>query len=358
MASYRGFLVSLLGMASLLKSAHAIPAPQEGSRITNSTSRIQQSNAPWNLQRISSRETVKLVNNNVTALAYTYEYDQAAMGAGVDVYIVDSGVDVKHPDFGGRAKMIFKIDPTVEGDGGGHGTIAAGVVGSSTYGIAKNVNILGASINFGGDQDIVNSTKAINAVLANHNERRKQSNFKGSVMNLSWGFDRKGIELSNAAGFSGFDNNTLDGLKTALRKASEAGIHITIAPGNDGADACDNFPATYVQEIPSLISVGNSDITDTRAKNSDWGRCVDLHAPGTDITSTWLLTGGYKGFKVDSGTSFAAPAVAGVIAGELVRRPDLMLKTREMKEHILAMGIRGAVKDAERGGNILLHAGF
>ncbi|KAK6341545.1 hypothetical protein TWF696_008617 [Orbilia brochopaga] len=358
MDSYKGFLLSLLSITSTLGTVHGIPTPQEQGKFNNSTTRIQQSNAPWNLQRISSRNTVTPVNNNVTALAYTYQYDEAATGAGVDVYIVDSGIDTKHPDFEGRAKMLFTIEPDQELDGGGHGTFVAGVVGSKSYGVAKKVNLLSVNVNFGGDQDFVNSTKAINAVLANHNERRNQKDFKGSVMNLSWGFQRQLVDASRDAGFSGFDNKTIGELRSAIQRASEAGVHITIAPGNDGKDACDDYPAMFVQDIPSLITVGNSDITDTRAKNSDFGRCVDIHAPGSNVTSTWLLTGGFPGVRVDSGTSFAAPAAAGLIAGELIRQPGLMMKPREMKQHILSMGIRGAVKDAERGGNILLNTGL
>ncbi|EPS43417.1 hypothetical protein H072_2615 [Dactylellina haptotyla CBS 200.50] len=341
---------------------YAIPSPPLnpagfGNLNSRSTPQlIQQTDAPWNLQRISSRVTTVPINGNITGLTYTYRYDQASRGEGVDVYIVDSGVDFQHPEFEGRAKMILTIDPQGRGDASGHGTFVAGVVGSKSFGIAKNVNIFGAGINYGGDQDLVNSTRAIDAVIAHNKERRTRADFRGAVMNLSWGFDRSTLEASHAAGFSGFDNKTIDALRTAIRRASEAGIHITVTPGNDNADACDNFPATFVQDVPSLISVGNTDITDTRASNSGWGRCVDMYAPGSEVTSTFLLGFGVQ--EVNSGTSFAAPAVAGVIAGELIRRPDLMLKPQEMKKHILSIGMKGAVKDARGGGNVLLNTGI
>ncbi|KAF3912416.1 Cerevisin [Dactylellina cionopaga] len=353
------FPVTLL-FPIVIPAIFAIPTPLEGSvygrsQTISKPAVIQQNNAPWSLQRISSPNTVARNGRNTTALAYNYEYDEAAMGTGVDVYVVDTGIDFKHPEFGERAKILYQNLPDARGDYSGHGTHVAGIIGSKSYGVAKNVNLLGVDPGYGGDQGIENSTIAINVVLANHNQRRKQKGFRGSVMNLSWGFDKNLVEQSAAAGFSGFDNKTLEGLKNALRMASNAGIHITVTPGNDNLDACENYPATFVQDVTSLISVGNSDITDTKASTSGWGRCVDLHAPGEDITSTYLL--GFDGQRVLSGTSQAGPLVAGVIAGELIRRPDLMLKPAEMKQLILSKGLKGAVKGAERGGNILLNVG-
>ncbi|KAF3919774.1 Cerevisin [Dactylellina cionopaga] len=146
-------------------------------------------------------------------------------------------------------------------------------------------------------------------------------------------------------------------MKEAIQNATEAGIHITIAPGNANKDACTDLPAGFVKDtkMQSLIVVGSTDITDTRAKDSDWGQCIDLHAPGVNITSTYPL-GSYSGsVAVDSGTSMAAPLVAGVIALELAKNQALRDDPMGMKKHILSKALKGVVKDAERGGNLLLN---
>ncbi|KAF3927888.1 Aqualysin-1 [Dactylellina cionopaga] len=245
---------------------------------------VQQADAPWNLERISSKDKIDLEGRDSMDMVYKYRYDdEFSIATGVDVYVVDTGIDVHHVDFGRRAKMVFSAFGEDMTDGVGHGTHVAGTVGSKTYGVAKNVNLLGVKV-----------------------------------------FDRRG----------------------------------DASAGNDGKDSCKNFPGAYNQKIPSILTVGASDPYDNRADFSATGQCVDIHAPGVDVISTYIPGLLPNSTWVSDGTSMAVPAVAGVIAGEAVKNKNLRLDPAGMKKLILGTGLRGVLKGVEGGGNVLLNTGF
>ncbi|EPS41782.1 hypothetical protein H072_4265 [Dactylellina haptotyla CBS 200.50] len=308
----------------------------------NNTQLMEQATAPWNLQRISSADPIPADGRLITELTYKYRFDKLS-GAGADVYVVDSGLDIHHPEFQGRAQMLFSAFDDDGRDVDGHGTHVAGTVGSLTYGVAKNANLYGCKVlSDEGDGSDDGIAAGIDAALTSHLLRMKQPDFAGSVMNLSLGSPKKSRVL--------FD---------VIQRAAQAGMHITIAPGNDNKDACTDFPAGYTKDIPSLLSVGASDIDDFRASFSDYGSCVDIHAPGVGIVST--VPDGKKVPK--EGTSMASPAVAGVIAAELIRNPQFKLDPVGMKKHIIDLAKKGAVKAKKgdtvpEGGRDLLNTGF
>ncbi|KAF3917594.1 Cerevisin [Arthrobotrys entomopaga] len=305
---------------------------------------VRENNSTWGLQRISSTGKVDLKDRDDMDMVYKYRYDdQFDIGTGVDAYVVDTGIDVRHVDFGGRAKVIFSAFDGDMTDGQGHGTHLSGIIGSKTYGVAKNVNILGCKVfDKRGDGDINTIMKGVDAALASHNKRKSDAGFIASVMNLSLG------DLDDSAV-----------LFELLQKASTAGMHIVISAGNNGVDACKKFPAGYNQKIKSLIVVGASDPYDNAADFTNLGSCVDIHAPGVDVMSTYAKGLGMPGdiFPID-GTSQAAPHVAGVIAGQILKHKDLRLDPEGMKKLILGMGLKGVIKGAEKGGNILLNNGM
>ncbi|KAF3903574.1 Cerevisin [Arthrobotrys entomopaga] len=316
--------------------------PTNGTRSTAGKTLILQSTAPWNLQRISSAHSIPADGRRITELTYKYRFDSTA-GKGVDAYIIDSGIYTAHPDFQGRAKMIYTAFDDNGEDGDGHGTHVAGTVGSLTYGVAKNVNLLGCKVlDDTGDGSDAAIAAGIDAALASHMKRKNNPDFAGSVINLSLGSPKKSQVLY-----------------AVLKRAADAGMHIAVAPGNDNKDACTDFPAGYNKEIPSLFAVGASDIDDLRASFSDNGPCVDLHAPGVGIVSSTI--DGNHGSK--EGTSMSTPAVVGVIAAELSKNPKLKLDPMGMKKHILSLAEKGVLKtkpndDALEGGMILLNTGF
>ncbi|KAF3916179.1 Cerevisin [Arthrobotrys entomopaga] len=272
-----------------------------------------------------------------------------------------------HPEFEGRAKLLFTAFPDDLWDISGHETLVAGVIGSTTFGVAKKASLWALKIQTvlitdgpgqmpedNAESEANAAISGLQAALKFHNKRKKQKDFKGSVMNLSWGYDK--MELPYVPGFDAR-------LREAMVNATKAGMHITIAPNNANLDACNNFPAAYVKDIPSLVVVGSTDATDTRAGNSDWGNCIDLFAPGVNITGpTSADKYGFKKtdpkFRVDAGTSFAAPIVAGVIASELAKHPELRDDPLGMKKLILGNALKGVVKDTKGSPNLLLNTGI
>ncbi|KAK6522791.1 hypothetical protein TWF281_002225 [Arthrobotrys megalospora] len=302
---------------------------------------IEQATAPWGLERISQKSQIELGDRKVEDLFFKYHFDRLS-GDGVDVYAIDSGINIDHVDFNGRAKMIFTAFGDEGKDDHGHGTHTAGTIGSLTYGVAKNVNIFGCKVldasNFGSDAGII---AGIDAAYAAHMKRKSQPDFKGSVMNMSLG----GPAFSPA-------------MSDLLRRALNAGMHIVVASGNDNTDACASDPGRLSTQIP-IINVSAVDVTDNRWTQSNFGKCVTIHAPGVGIVSTWN-TGPHAVMPFD-GTSMASPHVAGVVADLLAKNPALKLDPKGMKELLLSKAQEGGVKGIEKvipGGNFLLNTGM
>ncbi|KAF3929260.1 Cerevisin [Arthrobotrys entomopaga] len=300
----------------LANIASAIAAPNVDIRsISRRDNVVEQSDAQWALQRISSGRKVDGDGK------FVYRYDgELDTGAGVDVYVVDTGVDISNGEFEGRASVVKNglMDPD---DYVGHGSHVAGIVGGRTYGVAKKANILSVKI---GDQriDYIMAEEGITAAVKRHTSRKSEGDFIASVLNIS-------LEFLNSSN-----------MKRALQRAANAGMHIVVAAGNAGKDACQSYPASYNQDIKSLIVVGNLDINDSLHPTSNYGKCVDISAPGTDILS---ITG-----KKDTGTSFAAPMVAGVVAGQALRHKELRTDPMGMKNLILGMAAKGITNVGEK----------
>lgn len=254
-----------------------------------------QKGAPWGLARVSHRNKLTFGTFN------KYEYDGDG-GEGVTAYIVDTGVNINHVEFEGRArwgKTIPRNDEDV--DGNGHGTHCAGTVASGKYGVAKKAEIVAVKVlgsnGSGSMADVVSGVvwaaedAAKKAKLAAEELRiTGKTKYKGSVANMSLG---------------GGKAKSLD---DAVDAAVDSGLHFAVAAGNDNKDACDFSPAA----AEGAVTVGASTITDARAYFSNWGKCVDVFAPGLNILSTW--TGGKDATNVISGTSMASPHVCGLLA--------------------------------------------
>ncbi|KAJ3409802.1 serine protease [Chytridiales sp. JEL 0842] len=235
----------------------------------------QASGAPWGLRRLS-KAALPL------PAAYTYPVEA---GAGVDVYVVDTGVDVGNPEFEGRAKIgvSFSKDKN-DIDGEGHGSHVAGTVAGKTYGVAKKANILAVKV-LAADGTGLNSD-----VIAGLNWAVQQaaSTRRKSVVNMSLGGGRS------------------TSLESAVAAAVKAGVTVVVAAGNENVDACTTSPAV----VPEAITVGASSESDTFADFSNFGKCVDIIAPGVEIESI----NHQRSVMTISGTSMASPHVAGVVA--------------------------------------------
>jgi subtilisin family serine protease len=238
------------------------------------TLEASQSPATWGLDRIDQRA---LPLNN------TYTYNTT--GAGVTAYIIDTGILASHNEFGGRASAAY--DSVGDGRNGvdcnGHGTHVAGTIGGATYGVAKGVTLVAVRVlNCSGSGTTSGVIAGINWVTTNHKDP--------AVANMSLG---------------GGASTSLD---TAVKNSISAGVTYAIAAGNNNKDACRYSPA----RVTTAITVGATTSTDARASYSNYGKCLDLFAPGSSITSAWI--GSNTATNTISGTSMATPHVAGVVA--------------------------------------------
>jgi subtilisin family serine protease len=267
---------------------------------------------------------------------FTYSHD----GTGVHVYVIDSGIHTTHDEFEGRASGAFDA---VEDGGGtddcaGHGTHVAGTIGGITYGIAKNVTLHAVRVlDCHGRGTVAGALAGVDWVTANA--------VAPAVANMSLV-----APLSPT-------------LNTAVTESIATGVLYTIAAANGGDDlvgddACDVSPAS----TPDAITVGNIDPTnDTRAVSSNWGPCLDLFAPGEDILSAWSTNNGAT--AVASGTSMAAPHVAGVAA--LYLQDHRAASPADVRDAILAaadvnpgtVGWPGIVDPGDGSPDVLLHWG-
>ncbi|MFI0357133.1 S8 family peptidase [Actinomadura sp. 9N407] len=235
-------------------------------------STTQRSPLPWGLDRIDQRGK---------KLSKTYTYKMT--GTGVNAYVIDSGLAHTHPEFGGRASIAW-VGPEFNGDGwdhNGHGTHVAGTIGSKLYGVAKNVNVRGMRVL---DADGYGYMSTIIAAV----DWLRTNAKKPAVANLSLGGGKS------------------TALNAAVEQLSRTGVFTSVAAGNENQNACNTSPAS----AGWVMAVGATTVYDNRAAFSNYGKCVDIFAPGYGVYSTWPGGGRAK----ISGTSMAAPHVSGAAA--------------------------------------------
>ncbi|KAK8005937.1 alkaline protease (oryzin) [Apiospora marii] len=265
---------------------------------------VRQSGAVASLARISQSQPLDSKEGD-------YRYDSSA-GEGVTVYVIDSGIYVDHPEFEGRAHHGYNaIDRNSNSeDDNGHGTNVAGIVGSATYGVAKKAEIVAVKVldkeSWGSWSGIIDGMQ-----WAADDAKYRRRNVGRAVINMSIQSDR------------------VDAMNDMLDAIHDDGIPVVVCAGNYNKDASSVSPAS----APSAITVGAIDSDDKKASFSDYGADVDIFAPGVSVIS--LSKNG--GTSTYSGTSQAAPHVAGIIAllmsGEGMQDPDdIASRIRSMAE--------------------------
>ena len=299
--SLKGFSIQMTEAAAIaLSQEPSVEYVQEDIEVKENTTQWIQPISSWGLDRVDQR---------TNARDTSYYYPNTETGAGVNAYVIDSGIRMNHTEFrtpSGSTRVSHDAD-FVDGqfnDCNGHGTFVAGIIGGKTFGVAKDVRLHNIRV-FGCDNWTWASTiiAGIDWVTANH--------VKPAVANLSLGVDP--------------DFPIIGGIyypiEDAIRNSIAAGVVYTAAAGNDHRDARDTTPA----RMPEVITVGATDMTDTKAWFSNFGPAVDLFAPGDFITSASITDFNNNGIFDDSavknGTSFAAPFVAGAAARFLQTNP-------------------------------------
>lgn len=323
--AFRGYAGKFLPEVAELLAQHPDVAYVEKDSIVHTMNSKEEDNAPWGLARVSHHKQLGLGTYN------KYRYDNEG-GEGVTSYIVDTGIYVDHKDFEGRAvwgKTIPLND--VDEDAHGHGSHCAGTIGGKAFGVAKKsklvaVKVLGSD-GSGSMSDVIGG---VEFVVESHKKEQKEgdSKFKGSTANMSLG---------------GGKSPSLD---IAVNAATQAGVHFAVAAGNDNQDACYYSPASS----EGAVTVGATDIRDDRAYFSNYGKCVDIFAPGVDVISVGTYSPTSSASM--SGTSMASPHIAGLLTYFVSLQPSTdseystrgSLTTKELKEHLISFGTADAIK--------------
>lgn len=261
--------------------------------ILSKTELASESAKSWGLDRID-QANLPLTN--------TFQYSNVDQGNGVKAYVIDTGVLRSHQEFKGRIESGFGAVSDGQGsnDCDGHGTHVAGTIAGKTVGIARAATIVPVRVldcdGYGYLSDVLDG---IDWVITNH-----QSNAP-AVANLSLGY-----------------GSAVDVMDEAIQALVDDGITTVVAAGNDGVDACGSSPARAV----NAITVGATNTADERTVWSNYGTCVDIFAPGgrnyiggQEIYSAGIAS--TRSYAEMSGTSMAAPHVAGVAARYLSVHP-------------------------------------
>ena len=275
-SALKGFSAKLTPKALADLRQDADVAFVEADAVVTADSTLTQTGATWGLDRIDQSNL---------PLTSTYTYQQN--GSGVKAYVIDTGIRSTHRELSGRVLA----GATAIGDGrgaqdcNGHGTHVAGTIGGTTYGVAKAVSLVPVRV-----LDCSGSGST-----------------SGVIAGINW------VTTDHGAGQPAVANMSLGGgVSAALDQPVDAsiadGVTYAIAAGNSNADACNYSPA----RTAAAITVGATTSTDARASFSNYGACVDLFAPGQNITSAWATNN--NATNTISGTSMATPHVAGAAA--------------------------------------------
>lgn len=275
----------------------------------------------WHAFRLQDEEEppygLALISHKERHVPDDYVYDGSA-GEGTYGYVVDTGINVHHEDFQGRAKLGHNVLDVPFEDTVGHGTHVAGTMGSKTYGVAKRSTLIAVKVFAGESGSTADILKGYEWAINDIENKNRQAK---AVINMSLG-----------GGFSTTFNKVID-------QAFENGVSTVVAAGNSGEDASETSPAS----AKGAITVAATDSHRDRASFSNFGDHVSVFAPGVDILSTWI--GSDTATNKISGTSMASPHVAGLVL-YLKGLKDLK-DAKDTMKYVTRHAARGIVEDTK-----------
>jgi len=252
-----------------------------------------QQDADWGLDRVCKRD--------VTDLDGTYSHPDQG-GAGIDAYVIDTGILVTHQDFTSRAVFGFKSDnnwPST--DDHGHGTHVASTVGGFRFGVAKKVTLIAVKVLSGSGS----------------------GSTAGVIAGVDWSVSSKRSRARPSTGNMSLGGGASPTLNRAVDAASDAGVMMVVAAGNSNNNACNSSPAGASKVIcTGATDIGADDSDnqyDIRSSFSSFGPCVTVFAPGSNILGAWI--GSNTATRTISGTSMASPHACGVASLALAQNP-------------------------------------
>ena len=298
-----------------LRSDRRVAFVEQDRRVEASAT---QTSPPWGLDRIDQRSR---------SLSGTFSY--TSTGAGINAYVVDTGIRFSHTDFGGRAVDGYDaVDPgTTAEDCDGHGTHVAGTTGGESHGVAKDATLVAVRVlDCEGSGSYSGVIAGVDWVTADHDPGEP------AVANMSLG---------------GPASSALD---TAVRGSIADGVTYTVAAGNDSRNACNFSPA----RVSEAITVSATNSSDSKPSWANYGSCVDFFAPGVSIKSAWHTSD--TATNTISGTSMAAPHAAGVAALYLAGNPGASPQT--VRDALYAKTTKGIVGRSKTTNNHLLFTDY
>jgi len=242
----------------------------------------------------------KLSFQSGAAALTTFKYDAGQGGSGVDVYVLDTGILITHSEFEGRAVWGMTFTPDgVRTDDQGHGTHCAGAIGGVSVGLARDCRLVAVKVL----------------------DRYGAGTLSGVIAGCDWVAATVSNRRIPAVASMSLGGGYSEPLNEAVRNLIRSGVITVVAAGNENFDACNISPASTEEALTVGATTTDANFNDVRSSFSNYGPCVDIFAPGSNIFSCGIESN--TAYASMSGTSTATPHVAGIAAIILQKNPTL-----------------------------------